>query len=190
MIALMGAAGNVGGKVADLLLGRGEEIPALEHVRPLDALRERGAQVVHGDGVNVDDLARLFDGAAAALVLLPDQVGRDDFVATRSAIARAISEALRSSRIGYVVVLSSVGVDRPDVPGIPAGLRECEEQLFALEGVNVLVLRSTSYMDYLLAAVPLMQTKGVNGSAMKPDLPIPWIATRDVAAVAAERLVE
>jgi uncharacterized protein YbjT (DUF2867 family) len=186
----MGAAGNVGGKVADLLLARGEPTRVLEHARPLEALAARGAEVVHGDAASVDDLARLFAGADAALVLLPDQVGREDFVAARSASAGAIGEALRSTSVGHVVALSSVGVDRPDVPGVPAALRELEARLSELADANVLVLRSTSYMDYNLAAVPLMQEQGVNGSVIEPDRPIPWVATRDVAGVAAARLAE
>jgi uncharacterized protein YbjT (DUF2867 family) len=190
MIAVMGAAGNVGGKVAELLLGRGEAIRVLQHARPLDELAARGAEVLPGDGANAGDLVAFFDGTDAALVLLPDNVGEERFVAVRSTIAHAIADALRREPVGHVVMLSSVGVDRPDVPGIPAGLRELEQRLFELDDVNVLALRSTSYMDYLLAAVPLIRAQGINGTAVDGDLPIPWLATRDVAAVAAERLVQ
>jgi uncharacterized protein YbjT (DUF2867 family) len=189
MIAVMGAAGNVGGKVADLLLHEGEDVRVLEHGRPLDELAARGAEVVRGDAAAAGDLAAFFDGAEAALVLLPDNVGEEHFVTLRSAIGRSLADALRRRPVGHVVALSSVGVDRPDVPGIPAGLRELEERLFELEQINVLALRSTSYMDYLLANVPLIRAQGINGSAIEGDLLVPWIATRDVAAEAAQRLV-
>jgi uncharacterized protein YbjT (DUF2867 family) len=189
MIAVMGAAGNVGGKVADLLLSESRDVRVLEHRRPLDELAARGADIVRGDAASPGDLAALFDGAEAALVLLPDDIAEEHFVAVRSAISRSLADALRRRPVGHVVVLSTVGVDRPDVPGIPAGLRELEERLFEVEQVNVLALRSTSYMDHLLANVPLIQTQGINGSAVAGDLPIPFIATRDVASEAAERLV-
>jgi uncharacterized protein YbjT (DUF2867 family) len=165
------------------------KIRVLQHGRPLDALAARGAEVMRGDATNVDDLVEFFDGAAAALVLLPDNVAEERFVALRSTIARSISDALRRQPVGHVVMLSSVGVDRPDVPGIPAGLRELEELLFGLETINLLVLRSALYIDYLLAAVPLIQGQGINGSAVDGDRPLPMIATGDVAAEAAERLV-
>ena len=42
MIAVMGAAGNVGSKVADLLLRQGQPVRVLEHRRKLDRLGERG----------------------------------------------------------------------------------------------------------------------------------------------------
>ena len=189
MIAVMGAAGRVGGRVADLLLGEGQDLRLLEHARALDELGARGAEVIHGDAADVDNLGSLFDGADAALVLLPDNVGEERFVAARSTIANSIGDALGRRPVGHVVMLSSVGVDRPDVPGIPAGLRELEQRLFDLEHVNVLALRSASYMDYLLMNVPLIRSQGINGSAVDGDLPIPMIATGDVASEAAERLV-
>jgi uncharacterized protein YbjT (DUF2867 family) len=185
----MGAAGRVGGRVADLLLEKGEQIRVLQHDRPLDELAVRGAEVLRGDATKVDDLAEFFGGSAAALVLLPDNVAEEHFVALRSTIARSISDALRRQLVGHVVMLSTIGVDRPDVPGIPAGLRELEELLFGLETINLLILRSALYIDYLLAAVPLIQAQGINGSAVDGDRPLPMIATRDVAAEAAERLV-
>src|SRR5690242_6623702 len=49
MIAVLGAAGHVGGTVAGLLLEQNEEIRVLEHVRSLRHFAERGAQVVRGD---------------------------------------------------------------------------------------------------------------------------------------------
>ena len=57
MIAVMGAAGNVGSKVADLLVRQGQPVRALEHRRRLDGLGRRGAEVVAGD---------LTDAAAAS----------------------------------------------------------------------------------------------------------------------------
>ena len=44
-------------------------------------------------------------------------------------------------------------------------------------------------MENLLAALPLIQSQGVNGSPIDGDLPIPMIATQDVAAEAAARLL-
>ena len=189
MIALLGAAGHVGGKVADRLLSEDASVRALEHGRSLDALRARGAEVVRGDAASVEDLRSLFDGADAALVLLPDDVGDPQFVATRSTISRALAEALRERPVGHVVALSAVGADREDVVGPPAGLREYEAALRGLEDASVLVLRSSMYMDYLLQSVPLIRAQGINGSAIEPDRKIPFIATRDVAHEAAERLL-
>jgi uncharacterized protein YbjT (DUF2867 family) len=189
MITVMGAAGNVGGKVADLLLQGDETIRVLEHKRSLDRLAERGAEVVRGDALNVEDMRVLFGDADAAFVLLPDNVGDPDFVANRSRMSQAISAALRDSDVPHVVALTVVGADREDAPGPPAGLHDHEQRLSELRDSSVLVLRPAAYMDYLLAALPLVRSQQLNGSAVDGDVPYPMIATQDVAREAAERLV-
>jgi len=181
MIAVMGAAGNVGSKVTERLLREGRQVRVLEHRRRLDGLRDRGAEVVTGDAADPGDLGRLFEGAEAILVLLPEDLTDPHFVANRS----RMSEALGGSRVGHVVLLSTVGAGQADAVGPPAGLRELEQRLARLEDRNLLLLRSSFYMENLLAALPLIQSQGVNGGALDGDLPIPMIATQDVAAEAA-----
>src|SRR5438128_1048720 len=188
MIAVMGAAGNVGSKVTDLLLREKEAVRVFEHKRKLAEFRRRGAEVVTGDALGATDLERLFEGAGAALVLLPDNLADPEFVANRSKMSRAIVDALRETRVSHVVALSAVGADRADAAGPPAGLHEFEQRLLELENANVLVLRSASYMDYLLMNLPLIQSQKINGSATMGDLKYPMIATQDVAREAAERL--
>jgi uncharacterized protein YbjT (DUF2867 family) len=190
MIAVMGAAGHVGGQVARLLLARGQDVRALEHRTKLDGLRALGAAVISGDAADPETLRRLFAGAHSALVMLPDILSEPDVVATRSRISRAIRDALSAERVGHVVMLSSVGVERTDVAGPPAGLRELEGLLAQVPGLNVLMLRSTFYMDYLLANLPLIEAQGINGSAIDGDRAFPMVATLDVAVEAADRLVK
>jgi len=183
----MGAAGNVGSKVADVLLEGDVEVRTLQHGRDLTDLKERGAEVVIGDAASVDDLKRFFDGAIAALVLLPENVAAPMFVEHRREMSRAIRDALRASGVGHVVALSAVGAASADAAGPPGGLHGFERDLGELE-TNVLVLRSAAYMDYLLAAVPMIQAQKVSGSAIKADVRFPMVATHDVAREAAERL--
>lgn len=189
MIAIMGAAGNVGSKVAGLLLRRDTKVRVLEHERSLGELARRGAEVVRGDARNVEDLRRLFRDSEAALLVLPDIVADPEFVAKRSQMSRAIARAVRETKVAHVVVVSSVAADRADAAGPPAGLHELEQRLSEIEGLNVLALRSAPYMDYLLANLPLIQTQGINGGVVEGDLKMPMIATQDVAREAAERLV-
>jgi uncharacterized protein YbjT (DUF2867 family) len=188
MIAVMGAAGNVGSKVADLLLGQDQPVRALEHRRSLEGLGRRGAEVTTGDLTDPGSLGVLLKDAEAALVVLPDVVADPDFTSTRSLMSRNLADALAGSGVGHVVVLSTVAAGQADATGPAAGLRELEQRLYALDGPSVLVLRSPFYMENLLAGVPLLQAQGINASAIDGDLELPMIATRDVAAEAAERL--
>jgi uncharacterized protein YbjT (DUF2867 family) len=188
MIAVIGAAGNVGSKLADLLVSQGQPVRVLEHRRKLEELGRRGAEVVTGDLADAADLGVLFKDVTAALVLLPDVVTEPEFTATRSRMSRTIVDALAASDVGHVVALSTVAAGRPGATGPAAGLRELEQRLSELRDRNVLVLRSPFYMENLLAGLPLIQSQGINGSAIDGDLELPMIATRDVAREAAERL--
>lgn len=188
VIAVMGAAGNVGSKVADLLLREGEQVRVLQHRRDLTVLAERGAEVVGADALDAEALRAFFAGARSALVLLPEDVADPSFAANRSRMSRAIRDALEASGVAHVVVLSMVGAARTDAPGPPAGLHEFEHLLEELDAVNVLVLRSAMYMDYLLANLPMIRAQGLNGSAVRGDVRIPMVATEDVAREAADRL--
>ena len=70
MITVMGATGNTGRKVTELLLEDGEAVRALgrspEKLAELDAL---GAETVAGDVRDADHLASAFDGADAVYAL-------------------------------------------------------------------------------------------------------------------------
>jgi uncharacterized protein YbjT (DUF2867 family) len=189
MIAVMGAAGNVGGRVADRLLREDRQVRVLEHRRKLDGLAARGATVVRGEAGNPGDLRELFDGAGTALVLLPEDLADPDFTANRSRMSAAIADALAGSGVEQVVVVSTVGAGLADAVGPPAGLRELERRLARLEALDVLTLRSGFYMENLLAALPMVQSQHRNGSAIDGEVPIPMIATRDVAGEAATRLL-
>jgi uncharacterized protein YbjT (DUF2867 family) len=189
MIAVMGAAGNVGSKVADRLLREDQPVRVLEHRRKLDKLGERGAEVVTGDLADPGDLGVLLKGVEAALVLLPDVVTDPEFTATRSRMSRAIVDALAGSGVRQVVVLSTVAAGQAGAAGPAAGLRELEQRLSGLQDTGVLVLRSPFYMENLLAGLPLIQAQGINGSAIDGDLELPMIAARDVAREAAEGLL-
>ena len=190
MIAVMGASGNVGGKVTDRLLRQGHQVRVFGRSQErLEPLGLRGAEVQVGDAVNAHDLQVLFEGAVSALVVLPDNVGDPNYVANRSVMSRAITHALRDQRVGYVVLASSLGAHREQGVGQVGGLHELEELLFGLEETNVLSLRAAWHMENLLAVVPMVQEQRMNGSAVRGDLEFPMIATADIAERAAEHLL-
>jgi uncharacterized protein YbjT (DUF2867 family) len=189
MIAVMGASGNVGSKVADLLLLQGVDVRAFgRSAERLEALGQRGAEVQAGNAKDLDDLRLLFKAADAAMVLLPDDLTDPQFVANRSHMARAITQALREEKVSHVVALSSIGADRDSGVGPVTGLHEFE-QLLLESDTNVLALRAAWHMENLLANLPMIQAQGMNGGAIKGDHKFPMMATRDIATEAAERLV-
>jgi uncharacterized protein YbjT (DUF2867 family) len=190
MIAVMGASGNVGSRVTDLLLQEGQAVRVFgRSAERLERFGREGAEVVVGDALSLDDLLVLFKGATSALVVLPDNVTDPSYVSNRSAMSRAITQAVREQGVSHVVLASSLGADRARGVGQVAGLHQLEELLFGIEGGDVLSLRAAWHMENLLAAVPMVQEQRVNASAIRGDLRFPMIATVDIAERAATRLL-
>jgi uncharacterized protein YbjT (DUF2867 family) len=190
MIAVMGASGDVGSKVADMLLKERQDIRVFgRSAERLDPFGRRGAEVVVSDASNVDDLQSLFKDAASALVVLSGDVADPHYVSSRSEMSRAITRALRERKVSHIVLASSIGADRDRGVGMVAGLNELEGLLFGLEDANVLSLRAAWHMENLLASVPMLQEQKINGSAIKGDHRFPMIATVDIAERAARHLL-
>jgi uncharacterized protein YbjT (DUF2867 family) len=190
MIAVMGASGNVGGRVADRLLAEGREVRVFgRSAERLQALAARGAEVVAGDAIRPEDLQTLFRDAEAALVVLPDNVTDSHYVANRSAMSRAITDSLRGQGVGRIVFASSLGAEHALGTGQIVGLHKLEELLSGLDA-NVLALRAAFHMENLLGSIPMIQGQKMNGGAVKADLKYPLIACADIAERAARRLLE
>jgi uncharacterized protein YbjT (DUF2867 family) len=96
--------------------------------------------------------------------------------------------AIRNSGVKYVVTLSSVGVDLPDLNAPGAGLRNLEQRLNEIPGLNVVHLRPSFFMENLYNSIEMIR-RGMIGMAFEGDIKLPFIATRDIASVGAQYLL-
>jgi len=102
-------------------------------------------------------------------------------------VSDAITTAVRNSGLAYAVALSSIGGHAPAGTGPIAGLHRFEQKLSAVERAHVLSLRPAYFMENHLSAIGMIQMMGIYGGAVNPTMKIPMIATRDIAAYAAEQ---
>lgn len=191
MIVVMGATGNVGKKLSRLLLEAGQRVRVV--ARRAEALKElarAGADPRPGDLSDAEFLRKALDGAQAAFTLIPPDPRAADFPARQDRIAASIAEALAATRPSHVVNLSSQGAHLSEGTGPIAGLHRMEKRLDALEGVNVLHLRATYFMENLLAGLTTAKAMGMFAASLDGDLAFPMVATEDIARHAARRLTE
>ena len=134
-------------------------------------------------------LIRAFTGARAVFSMIPPNYHATDFRAYQNKVGESIATAIKKARVKYVVNLSSQGGYLPEGTGPIKGLHDQEERLNKLEGVHILHLRPTYFMENTLAFVDMIHSSDMTGSAIDGDLEFPMIATRDIAAYAAERLL-
>jgi uncharacterized protein YbjT (DUF2867 family) len=191
MIAVMGANGHTGRRVAELLLDSGETVRALGRSKEkLAPLEKKGAEVRTGDARDPRFLASAFQGAHGVFTLIPPDARSTDYRALQDAQGQAIADALRESGVGRVVFLSSVGADLPAGTGPIAGLHAQENRLRDLRGIDALILRPGYFFENFHETLGLIKHQGINGGAIAPDVAIPMIATRDIADAATRALRE
>lgn len=187
MITVMGATGNTGREISRLLLEAGERVRAVGRSRAgLDALGP--VEPCQGDAADPAFLTAAFRGADAAYVLFPYDPGAPDHAADQQRLGEAVVRAVRAAGVRRVVALSSVGADVPAGTGFIASLHAQERRLRALPGVDLVVLRPGLFLENFAAALGTVRELGVLVDAVAPDVPVPMVATRDVAAVAAAEL--
>jgi uncharacterized protein YbjT (DUF2867 family) len=190
-IAVMGANGNVGGKIAEQLLGQGHHVRALgRSADKLAGLKATGAEILLGDAGDAAFLTRAFRGADAAFTLLPPSPLSQDYLGDMRRAGEAIAKAAGDAGLKQLVALSSVGADRAAGTGPIAGLHAHEQRLQALasHGTNVLAFRPGYFFENFLAVIGLIKHQGINGSAVAPETRMPMIATADIGAAAARAL--
>jgi uncharacterized protein YbjT (DUF2867 family) len=191
MYAITGATGNIGSKVADILLARGEKVRVIgrDPIR-LQRFVNKGAEAAVGNLKDTDFLTGAFTGVKGVFAMIPPNYTAVYFRAYQNEIGSSIGSAITGSGVRYVVNLSSQGADLLAGTGPIMGLRDQEERLNRLTEVNVLHLRCTYFMENLLINIPLINDKGIAGSAVRGDRKFAMIATRDIAAEVAEHLLK
>jgi len=191
MYVITGATGNIGSKVAETLLTSGQNVRVI--ARNIDRLKhfsESGAEAVPGSIEDAAFLTRVFEDAKAVFAMIPTDVRAQSMAAHLDGIGEAISSALAVTKVPFVVNLSSLGAEHKSGTGPIAGLHRQEERLNQLEKTRVLHLRPTYFMENFLTGIPMIKNMGIYGSSIRPDLPLPFIASRDIAEVAADSLVK
>ena len=190
MIAVMGASGNTGGEVSRRLLAEGELVRVLgRSAERLEALEAAGAEAVTGDATDPEYLVGAFAGSDAVYTLMPYDVTHPDYHAQQNDLGSAVAEAIAKAGVPKVVALSAVGADVAEGTGVIASLHAQETRLRALEGVDVLFLRSGAFYEAFFGSLEFIAATGFMGDVVAPDTEVPMVASRDVAAFAAQALL-
>jgi uncharacterized protein YbjT (DUF2867 family) len=189
MIVITGATGNTGSVAAEALLSRGEKIRVIgRDASKLERFTSKGAEPCVANVENGDEIARAFEGAYAAYLVIPAALQRDDFRAYQERISDAYATAVEKSGVKFAVVLSSIGAQNSENVGPIVGLHNMEEKLNRIPSLNVLHLRPTHFMENLLMSIDGIRMMNALPGFAPADVPSAMIATRDIGGYAASRL--
>jgi uncharacterized protein YbjT (DUF2867 family) len=191
MYTVLGATGNIGSVITKKLLEKGEKVRVVgRNAARLHPFVQKGAEPFIGDVTDVAALTRAFAEARAAFLMIPPGMHSQDYRADQERTSDAISAAARNAGLPYAVNLSSIGAQAPEGTGPILGQHTSEQKLNAVERLNVLHLRPAYFFENHLAGISMVKMMGIFGGAIRGDLKIPMIATKDIGAYAAERLLK
>ena len=191
MYVIMGATGNIGSKLANILLDKGEKVKVIgRSAERLKPFVDHGAEAAVGDVSDVEFLTNVFKGADAVFALIPPVYTTNDFRGYYNEIGANIVKSIQESGVKHVLFLSSHGAHLPEKTGPVKGLYDVEQKLNKLDDVNILHLRPTYFMENLLTNIGMIKNMNINGGTIKGDIKFALIATKDIAPVAADHLLK
>jgi uncharacterized protein YbjT (DUF2867 family) len=190
MYVILGATGNTGKPLALALLAAGKKVRAVSrNADKAQDLAAKGAEIVSANLTDVAALTKAFEGATAVYALLPPNYQSTDMYGHQMETSDSIAEALEAAKVPNVVTLSSVGAHMTEGAGVVQGLHYMENRFNQIAGANVLHLRPGYFFENHLGGIGMLKGMGALGGAMAGDMPISMIATADIAAYAAKRLL-
>lgn len=190
MITILGASGRVGSKTTEILLNEGQSLRLIaRHADRLAPFGLRGAEIKAGDISDADFLSEALKGSDVVFTMIPSDYSSPDVHAFQNRMGEAQIEAVRRSGVKRVLNLSSLGGHTEENTGIVAGLARQEIRWNALEDVHVKTLRPAYFMENTMQMIGIIKGMNITGDALKAETSLPMIATRDIARVAANYLM-
>ena len=187
-IVITAPTGKIGSKLVQNLLAENAELTLI--VRDPAKLSEdvrRRTTVQQGDQTDADFMKAATEGADALFWLSPPNFTAPNVKEYYTALHDAAAGAITANKIPHTVLISSGGGGHRNA-GMVTRIFETEDALNAT-GANVLSLRCGSFMENFLSYLPTLQRDGAWYGLNRPDLPVPFVATQDIAAVAARKLL-
>lgn len=186
MYAVVGATGNTGKLIASHLLAKGKKVRVIgrsaERLRPFVA---KGAEAF--TAASMEDrsaMERAFQGVQAVYFLVNTPTVLPDW----RKLGRTLGGVLQRAGVSHLVVLGSFAAHLPRNTGHYSDYYNLEQSLNETANLNILHLRPNFFMDNLFRSIPEIKSLGTISTAFRSDVSAPHIATRDIAAAAANAL--
>jgi uncharacterized protein YbjT (DUF2867 family) len=189
MYVVAGVTGNTGRVVAETLLAQKKPVRTLVRSEAKGAeWKKRGAEVVVAELDDAAALGRALGGASGAYLLLPAQYGSTNARADGVKRTRAIVQAVESSGVEHVVLLSAVGAQHASGTGPVGPLHDAEVELSHVKAA-VTSVRAAYFMENWSASLHAL-AQGVLPTFLTLGRSIPMVATADAGTISAKALLE
>ena len=190
-ITLLGSLGNVSKPLAQQLLAAGHHVTIVSSdANKKNAIEQLGAKAAIGSVNDKAFLEQAFTGADAVYAMTPPSLGGSNIKNNTIAAGKTIATAVAGAGVKQVVMLSSIGADKPEGTGPIASLYHIENAYRALEDVAVVFLRAGFFYLNFYGNVDMIKHMGIIGANYPGDIVMPLVHPEDIATAAAEALQE
>lgn len=188
-IAITAPTGNIGSHLIHHLLAENTDLTLLvRNPDKLDSEVRSRVRVAQGELQDAEFVQQATEGAEALFFLAPPNFTAPNIRAYYQSLSDAAVGAVQANNISHVVFISSVGGGSQNA-GLVSETYRIEDALNATNA-NVLSLRCGFFMENFLMYLPTLREQGAFYSLNRPNLPMPMVATHDIAHVAAHKLLD
>jgi len=192
MIVITTPTGNIGHQVLNRVLAGDQPVRVIvrDPARLPAEVRDQ-VEVIQGSHGDPQVVTRAFKGADALFWLMPPDGHAASPHEAFVGFTRPAAEAIRSQGIERVVDVSALG--RGTAYASRAGYVTASlamDDLIAGTGAAFRALEAPSFLDNVLRQTGAIKERGVFFGTLSPDLALPGVATRDIAAVAGRLLLD
>jgi uncharacterized protein YbjT (DUF2867 family) len=146
-----------------------------------------GAEPVLGSfDTGTGDLDKLFQDTDAAFLMV--KTDWNNIEGHYPIVAQRFVNALRNSPVRLALSLSAMGSDVQGKTGHSESFYHLDQTLNQLSNIDLVHLQAAWFMESTLAWTGSVAKYGRIAWLFKPDLKMPWVATNDIAGLAAKEL--
>jgi len=189
MIVVTTPTGHIGSQLVPHLLAA--EAPVRVIARKPEKLppeMQSKVEVVQGSTDDIKVLSAALEGAAALFWVVPPPFQHADLNAYMLRFTRPVCEAITARGVKRAVAVSSLGRGLARSALLTPAF--AMDEMIERTGVHYRALWSPGFMENMLRQVEPIKHQGMFFGPDDPDLKIPHVATRDIAATAARLLLD
>lgn len=189
---ITGSLGHISLPVTKNLVAAGHDVTVISSKQDRKSeIETLGATAAIGSATDAAFISEVFKNADVAYLMVPSDFSVTDYPKMQRDVADNYVQAIKTSSITHVVLLSSIGADLRTGTGPIDGLGYLEEKLLALQNVHTKFLRPSYFFANLYSQAGLLKHAGITGSNFgDSDEKLVLVDTRDIAIEASKHLLD
>ncbi len=190
MIVVTTPTGQIGSQVVKNLLDANEAVRVIVRDASKLAPEVRSAvEAVQGSSDDEALLMRALDGAESLFLVVPPSFTTNDPREYYLQFARPAARAIEKRGVKRVVAVSALGRGLPMDGGLVTDSFAKDEEV-ERTGADFRALWCPGFMENMLRQVDSLRHRGMFALPSRPDVKVPYVATRDIASVGSGLLLD